>query len=238
MGPGYHSGVEREVFASRFPFVYFPDQPVNISFEELLQWSEEQVASLYTQNGHQKINIVAHSFGGQLVKHLVAVAGDRINEVTLVNCAFDSFHCFERLAKALNIPPLQNNAKAEDILSYILQISSNPRFANLYWINSDLKLSYESKTSNYPALDVATFMDVFTGYLKRPINFDRKENDTFQGKVRFCYSTDDVLIDEKIDIQEWKNFLPQLEAWKVSGAGHHLLHERPDLAELIFSEST
>lgn len=235
MGPGFHSGVEREVFASRFSFVAFPDQPADIGFEELLNWCDQQVDLLFAQNGNQKIDIVAHSFGGQLLKHLTKTSADKIRNITLVNSAFDSFKCFERMARALDTPALLNNATAEEKLNFILQLTTNSRFGSLYWMNNDTKQDYESKVCKHPTLNVPTFIEVFTGYLNRQKNFDEKQKNSFHGQVRFFYSPDDVLLDAKEDLKKWTELFPQLEAFEIVGSGHHLLHERPDLAENIFT---
>lgn len=235
MGPGFHSKIEAEVFSCQYPHVLFLDQPLSISFSELIQWAEQEIKKAFILNDEKPVSVLGHSFGAQIISAALKSNVEYIKEARFLNSPSDSFSCFynlhNHLFKNTEGYDFWKNQSLEDKLNLIFKVAAHPRCAESYWQNMVAKQQYDSIAVKYPQLDVTTFVKVFTGYLEG--SHEPKEK-IWDGPIRIYFSLDDKLIKDSIQVEHWKKIYPSAQLIAVNGVGHYGLFESESLANDFF----
>lgn len=232
MGPGFHAQIEKHQFAAYFPTVVFIDQPSDLNFAELIEWTKEVILQ-YSQNARKPIKILAHSFGAQLVTAAIPQVSDCISEVRFLNSTFDTFDSFANLDLHLNPKTAQGtmawkDKATEEKMSLIFQLTQNPNFNNAYWHSSEAQKKYETLAKNFSPLNIQSFINVYPDALN-----SRCAHLTHQwlGPVKIFYSTSDPLIGSFETVATWKTVFPNAQFIKTTPTGHYALFESEDLAK-------
>lgn len=235
MGPGLHSRIEAEVFASTYPHVAFLDQPTDLNFVELVSWAQEQIRAHY-QSLQKPLVLVGHSFGAQILVAALHGVKDCVGEIRLLNSPLDSFDCFANLEshllpdQALGREAWKNQSSADKI-NLILKLSSTPGFTDSYWKNSASQKDYEQRAHRHPGLNLDTFLRVYTEYLQRgPL----PASALWSGPVQVIYSAEDALVQELACVQAWRDVFPQARFLAVPDCGHYAHFEKADVARMCF----
>lgn len=235
MGPGFHSRIETEVFGATYPHVAFLDQPTDLNFVELVSWAQKQIRAHY-QARQKPLVLVGHSFGTQILVAALQGVKDCIGEIRLLNSPLDSFDCFANLEshlvpdQALGRDAWKTHSSADKI-HLILKLSSIPGFTNSYWKKSDAQKDYEQRALRHPALNLDTFLRVYTEYLQRgPL----PASTLWRGPVQIIYSAEDVLVQDYACVQAWSEVFPQARFVAIPGCGHYAHFEEEDVARMCF----
>lgn len=231
-GPGGNLDVERAWFKSELP-IHWWNQPVYGSneasaFNKLVQACKIQLKSL---NNNNPVDLIAHSFGGQLALALIQAAPELVNNVTLLaaspwppmgvkNLAIYLYeHGHEELQEHLKI--IDNNFSPENYWKLVFKIASIPNFFNNYWAPESLKNKekYDSIVSanNIQPLHFDTMVSVTNDYFQQ-----QKHNSLipFKNKVKLIVGEKDPLF-HKSDIDLWKKIFPNIEV-VVLNTGHFI----------------
>lgn len=234
MGPGFHALVEKKLFENSYPDVEFWSQPQTSSFSDLLQSAE----SKFLEMKSDKIDLLAHSFGGQLAIQLIQKYPQKIGKVVLLNSGVDPFECFINLALKLGV--LNENeanqarrAPVSQKMDLILKIAITPKFPFLYWFSEDKMKHYESVYSHVPPLDVNVFVSVFADFLNVQNSLPR-DLKSWTGPVSIIASGDDNLLNYKHDVEVWSLYFSRAHFIKLHGVGHYAHVESDDQFKIFF----
>lgn len=235
MGPGFHAKIEAVRFSAKYPHVSFLDQPTGVGFAELIGWAENAIREQH-KISQRPLSLLGHSFGAQVIAHTLPRVADIVCEVRLLNSAFDSFDCFAHLEMTLlpataRGPQYWKTQSVEAKMNMIFQLVQSPGFAAAYWCNSAAQAEYEKMAESFPALDVNSFVEVFTDYLQMQVS-PLKNN--WPGKVEIFYSPGDNLIHSLETVAGWTSFFPKAQFREIPRVGHYGLFESSELAENFF----
>jgi len=235
MGPGLHSRIEAQKFSDLFPHIAFLDQPQGMGFAELVDWTCEAVKAQYALT-QKPLVLLGHSFGGQLIAAALPRLGSMVKEVRLVNSAFDPFDCFANLQTHL-APEIAKGSgfwkdrTTDEKLGLIYSIAEHPKMAEAYWHNSTHQQSYQKLSQPHPALNIGSFVKVFTEFLNEKPHL---KNAPWAGPVTIYYSVADNLIRNSATVEGWLQTFPGAKFLEVKNVGHYGLFESAELAAQFF----
>ncbi|MBL7542925.1 MAG: alpha/beta hydrolase [Bdellovibrionaceae bacterium] len=234
MGPGFHAQIEGELFSTAHPDVIFWSQPKVSSFALLRSEVEAFVSSLPSE----KIDLIAHSFGAQLVLGLMQKLPQKIGRITLLNSAVDPFECFLNLGLQLRIvtPAQLRDIRAGDVakkMEYIFKVATMPGFDDHYWYSGQKKKDFAEIFARFPQLDVGVFAEIFSDYLRSRIQF-LDSIKPWDKSVEIYTSENDNLLDFEKDVFPWKQFFPKARWVMLKNSGHYALFEDKALSATVF----
>lgn len=234
MGPGFHADIERELYGKTFSNIIFWNQPKVTTFHDLVS------AAVAKVNEVKPEVLICHSFGAQIV--LAAIDKmPSIKEIVFLNCGFDPFECFLNMAKHVPAQKMDSE-KAKSLRSentqgkmeFIFGLATSLEFPVLYWTSKEKMLAHQDIFAKHAQLEIPVFAGIFPDYLeKRASYLPHKTN--WNGKVTIYFSKHDILLDEKKDIEPWKQKFPQSKIIALTDVGHYSHIENADVAKLIFS---
>lgn len=233
MGPGFHSGIERIIFARKFPHILFLDQPTDLNFDQLVEWTSETVLR-ESENQSRKLRLIGHSFGGQLIAAALPKVADVVSEIRLLNSAYDSFRCFVNLQAALEPKAAKpygelKGLSVQEKLNLVFHVAQLPKFAEAYWTDSISQNQYEKVSAGLPVLNIDSFVRVFSEFLQRP-----PPSFVWDGPAVIYYSESDKLIQSIEGVKEWHKVFPKAMFHRIPNVGHHAFHESSIFAEEFF----
>lgn len=238
-GPGLHCSVERTWFGNSLP-VFWWDQPSVAAEPEpyaaLVTNAVNQLKAMSESAGGQ-IDLIAHSFGGQIAAALAREQGELIRSITLLGCPPSPLLAFLNFARRLLDNPSEHPGLKEK-LTAIEEYSDMNRFLALiqacypsgtlpdsyFGSNSnEVKVRYSDIATRTPPLDIATFMAVMQEFLHTRIP---AAADSYTGDVTLLMGRNDPLLRISGDSEKWLKVFPHAKL-RTYPAGHFLQYELP-----------
>ena len=240
-GPGLHAAVERAWFGDSLPVLWW-DQPAVAAddpapFRTLVGHAAKQLQALAASRGGP-VDLIAHSFGGQIAAALANEYPALIRRITLLGCAPpDPFRPFLLLGQRLleagyDRPGLQDAMKAaqetpdENRFAALIQACfPDPYIPGIYFGpgSAAAKDRYLTLARVAPPVDLPTFFAVMIESLHAP---PLAQVEGFAGEVVALLGKHDPLLRVDEDIKRWREIFSQAQ-FKVMDAGHFLHLELP-----------
>ena len=238
-GPGLHSAVERAWFGDTLPIVWW-DQPAVAGdptpFRTLVAHAGRQL-QIMADSGDGQVDLIAHSFGGQIAAALAREYPALIRRITLLGCPHDRIHVVflfarRRLEAGCEYPGLRDAlAAAEEncdegrFFALVQACYPDGTLPGIYFGPHSAKVRdrYFTMAGKMPPLDVATYFAVMQEFLHTQNSTQSAE---YGGKVSIVMGRDDPLLDLDEDRKKWLGVFPDAE-FMVVDAGHFLHLELP-----------
>jgi len=236
---------ERALLSRAQPEVYFWDQPLTRgprAFSELVDAAAVETERLARENGGP-IRVLAHSFGGNVLRALLEKSGALISEITLYNCGLDWPGGFLNLLRLLGrdgetMPELRaridayanrQDADATDLWSTLGLLAEDPAFMRLYWPRREDFSAYAELGAERRPLDFETLRSVLNEFLSSPLSIPKRIS--WKGGAKLFVGEKDPLGDAETLSRDWRKILPQIEVETVPDSGH-FTHLEPALRAL------
>ncbi len=244
MGPGLHAKTEKIILGSQFTNIHYWDQPLVTPAENQTQGFSVLVNSAIAEiqklsSKHRSpIVILAHSFGGHLVRPMLEAAGDQIASCHLVSTGFDLPSGFLKLLKAMHDAPDTDEGLREKLKQFIMRdfttyesrmgsfwemvnlVARDPSYVRHYWPNKDQLQKYTRIASSTPALDFTTFQSVVNDFLNNWFPNIEPYNGTVPIQV-YLGGADPLLTIEN-EINSWKRVYPSCHISVLPDSGHFI----------------
>ena len=238
-GFGWHCAVERVWFGDALPVLWW-DQPSVAAEPEPYAALVRNAASglrAMSASAGAPINLIAHSFGGQLAATLAAEHGELIRSITLLGCPPSPLTAFFHFARQrLNLSPERSELKAAltaleacrdmgSLMTLVQACYPDGALPDSYFgpDAEDVKTRYFDIASRSPGLDVATFMAVMQDFLHpRP----PAPANSYAGEVKLLMGLHDPLLSVTEDGDKWLKVFPRAEI-QTCQAGHFVQLELP-----------
>jgi pimeloyl-ACP methyl ester carboxylesterase len=238
-GPGLSSAVEREWFGNTLPILWW-DQPsvagIPEPFRALVAHAGHQLETLANTSG-SKINLIAHSFGGQIATALAREHPRLIRRITLLGSPPVPLHAFLHFARRLleagherpglkeALAAVEANCDGDRFIAFIQACYPDGSLPSIYFgpHSAEARDRYFEMAGKMPPIDIATFFAVMNEFLHTP-NFTQPAG--FDGEVSIVMGRDDPLLDLDAGKQEWLKVFPQAEV-TLADAGHFVHLELP-----------
>lgn len=236
MGPGLHSKVEALCFSSQFPHVRFLDQPHELSFAELVLWTQNTIKSAASET-QGPITLLAHSFSAQLLREALPAVTDSVKHIRLLNPSYDSFDCFANIEEIL----FPNEARGREFwktrapsekMEMLFKLAGHPQLNDLYWKIPEAQASYQQVFSSVPGLHIPSFIKAFSSYLAQSSSL---QIFSWTGSVEIFYSLQDPLLKDETQVTSWLKIFPNAKLIETPGLGHYGLFESPTLRETFLA---
>ena len=172
MGPGLNAYVERKVFTPETPLVDYWDQPETDSFETLVESTCDKIQKM-AQNRGEPIDLICHSFGGNLAEAALTEIHSLVRSCTFFATGFYFLESFKNLLWALAQSPGTDPHLREEYKDFLAnleelgsknyfrrvfgEILKDPDFMRLYWgspINAQKFQSFCPESSPIKSRDV------------------------------------------------------------------------------------
>ncbi|MBC7456758.1 MAG: hypothetical protein H7235_00665, partial [Bdellovibrionaceae bacterium] len=217
--------------------VEFWSQPSATSFVDLVNLCETKLLDMEKAAG-APITLIDHSFGGQLARALSERQSKKINQLIFLNSAFSPFECFMNLGrhlKMVNYDRLESlrAATVDDKIKFILEISTQPHFSELYWQSETKFADFSNTAMQFASLNPEVFVQIFSDFLTNKANSSNLPS-SFDGKVHIFSSAFDRLLSAH-DTQMWGQVYPRAKFISLDTGGHYVLFEDPLLPKRIFN---
>jgi len=238
-GPGLHCAVEREWFGDTLPILWW-DQPavagIPDPFRALVAHAGHQLETMAKSIGG-RVDLIAHSFGGQIATALAREYPALIRRITLLGCPHDRVSFFllfaRRILEAGHEQPglrdalaaVEENCDENRFFALIGACYPRGEFPEIYFgpDSAAVRERYLSMFAKARPLDFATFFAVMQEFLHTP---NSTQPAGFDGEVDILMGKDDPLLDLETNKQKWLGVFPQAE-FKLVDAGHFLHLELP-----------
>ncbi|MDH4284701.1 MAG: alpha/beta hydrolase [Gallionellaceae bacterium] len=231
-GPGLHAAVERAWFGDLLPVLWW-DQPAIAAgdpapFRTLVDHAARQLRTIADANNGQ-VDLVAHSFGGQIAAALAKEQPAYISRITLLGCGNPILQFFNlgkwQLGGEYEHPELQNaiaaaQEKCDESRFFSLAQACFPerRRPDFYFgpDSSAAQERYFALASSAPPLDISTFFSVMRDMLLAP---PLPQINDFAGNVTVFLGKHDPLLQLDEDMERWRRIFPQSQ-FRIVNAGH------------------
>lgn len=235
MGPGLNSTAESILLSSQNPTVDYWDQPAvtgDRAFEDLVDAAVTRAQTLAQASG-KPIKLIAHSFGGQIAREIIAKTPETVDSLTLLSAGHDLVASFHSLLTALSVDtetPTELRLKAttflhehpearlENFWTEVGMIVQDPSFERLYWPSIELYQNYTVIAEKAPPLSFPTFKDVANSFLRK-VDFIPKRMQ-WKGPVSLTLGDRDPLILVSETEKYWQTLFPQLTKTIRKNSGH------------------
>jgi pimeloyl-ACP methyl ester carboxylesterase len=242
-GPGLSAIPERELYGDKLPICWW-DQPRSVvrvahPFKGLVDAAEEQARRL-TQESHEKVDLLAHSFGAVIALYLASRIPEKIASITLLAPTYDLVDVFIRIgqvvAKIADTPEGLQKAVSELIANpgdfsrfwqTALELLAVPRFIETYWSSHamDKRLWFTELMESQPLFDVAAFEAIVKDYWELP---PLPTIRGFTGPVKLIFGDVDPCVEPAKAIQTWSHYFPGA-TYNTLRSGHFVQLEcRPE----------
>lgn len=240
MGPGFNSYIEKTLLGPHFPKIDFWDQPFPTTDKNAFQSLANQVEKkliLMSNEINGPINIVAHSFGGQLFEYLIHKFPDKISKGTIYNSSSNLQLGFVQLLKKMALDSTTNSdlrhqlslflnsgIKALSISNFINNFarlaSQDPLFIRHYFYDSKKFNSYTNHSAQAPPLNPIVFVSVLTDYIENYFT----STSTYNGSqdIEIHISKSDPFFTPTCK-NSWQKKFPNAKI-KLHSSGGHFLH--------------
>ena len=236
MGPGFHAKIEAQEFSQRHPHVAFLNQPQDLNLKDLHAWAENEVRAQYAVT-QKPLQLLGHSFGGQIIAAILPGIADLVSEVRLMNTAGDSFQSFAHLRHLLladaTTPAEWLQRSPEEKMNAILEVAGHPQFGDVYWKDPKAQAHYQQIANGYPGLNIEAFIRIFSEYLAVDPQ-KTLQSFVWQGPAHIYYSLQDPLITDFATVESWKSMFPNAQFHQISNTGHYSHFEQPSFADEFF----
>ena len=183
------------------------------------------------------IDLIAHSFGGQIAAALATEHGELIRSITLLGCPPSPLTAFINFARRLLDNPSEHPG-LKAALTAVEEHCDMSRFIALiqacypdgtlpdsyFGTNSnEIKVRYSDIATHMPPLDIATFMAVMQAFLNPrslPVT------NSYTGAVTLLMGLNDPLLRVHEDSERWLKIFPHAKL-RTYQAGHFLQYELP-----------
>lgn len=236
-GPGLSTQIERLWFENALPIVWWDqpikkeDQPFNL--ETIVEAATQKLNQL-SEEAQGKVDIIAHSFAGQVAYALARESHHLIHQITMINCPYEPLSGIERLAAAMlticstdelnaHYQGFMESKTSENFKKLVFSIAEHPSFPTVYFgPNSKGHCDRFSRLmSSVRFLDIDTFFSVMENYVDHQSNLEKSP---FEGQVKFLLGRHDPLVCLEKDVAKWRGIFPQMEL-DVLDAGHYMQFE-------------
>jgi alpha-beta hydrolase superfamily lysophospholipase len=237
MGPGLHSQVEKEVFSTQLPHLYFWDQPLISQTSQALQdWVQatcDQINQLFERGDQQPITVVAHSVGGLLASMALESVHEKVNSCYFFSTAFDFpktfIHLMNHLAKDSHTPSqtqkdmesflcLHSSLDSDNFLQALQLIASTPNYLSHYWSDEACFLDYVQRAQKYPEIHMDTLVQLSLALLQS--HSERLKESPFKAQVSIYLGSEDPLLDIETEKKLWLKVFPQAQIEELPHCGH------------------
>ncbi len=238
-GPGLHSAVERAWFGDTLPILWW-DQPSvagdSTPLASMVANAGQQLKVMADSSG-EKVDLIAHSFGGQIAVGLAREYPALISSITLLGCPHDRFSFFFLFARRI-LDAGNEQSGLRDALAAVNERCDESRFFALIGAmypngalpdiyfgpnSAEVRGRYFAMFGKAPPMDMATFFSVMQESLRTTTSTEPAE---FGGRVEIMMGKDDPLLDLNEEKRKWLGVFPQAEFMLVD-AGHFLQFELP-----------
>lgn len=238
-GFGWHCAAEHVWFGDSLPVLWW-DQPSVAEAPEpyaaLVKNAVNKIKAMSDTAGCQ-IDLIAHSFGGQIAATLATEQGELIRSITLLGCPPSPLAAFFNFAQRL----LEATPEHPDLKEALSALEKHHDMGNLMALvqlcypggalperyfapgASDIKARYFDIASRTPALDIATFMAVMQDFLHTRTPAPAE---SYAGKVHLLMGRHDPLLSVIEDGEKWLKVFPRAKL-EMHDAGHFLQLELP-----------
>lgn len=236
MGPGLSAFAEREILSQSWPKnTDFWDQPAvsgPAAYRDLVEATFEKIETL-SAGGKNKIDLVAHSFGGNLARECLEKMGASVASVRLISTGPDPVAGFHRLLKRLvaeeeTESTLQKKIAAffaesplpgrESLWEMIGLIGQDPNFMRIYWPERALYDAYNGIAARGPGIDFSTFQDVLNDFSRKDPAIPSRI--LWKGKAELILGEKDPLLDPEEVARYWRTCFPELDVRRKPDSGH------------------
>lgn len=236
MGPGMSAFAERELLRDRWPpNTDFWDQPqVNgpTAYRDLVAATFSKLEEL-SGGGKRKVDLIAHSFGGQLARECAGNMGEIVDSVRLISTGPDPLSGFyrllirladdsrtdpalrEKMSAFLAARPKSSDAPLWEMVGLIVQ---DPEFMRVYWPKRSLFEAYLGVAARGPALAFSTFQDVLNDFSRNGPPIPTRI--TWKGRAELVLGEKDPLMDPDETERFWKACFSDLKVTRESRSGH------------------
>lgn len=238
-GPGLHAAVERAWFGDALPILWW-DQPSVAAdptpFRTLVAHAASQLETLADTVG-ERVDLIAHSFGGQIAVALTREYPALIRNITLLGCSPDPIRGFIIFARRL-IEAGYEHPGLRDALAAVEESCDENSFSALtqacyalsgiYFGPNSAKMRerYFAIAGETPPVDTATFFAVMREFLHAP---PPAQITGYGGEVAMLMGEHDPVLCVDEDREKWRGVFPQAE-FKLVDAGHIVHLELPPQA--------
>lgn len=238
-GFGWHCAVERAWFGDSLPVLWW-DQPSVAAeskpYAALVKNAANQIKAMSDTAGCQ-IDLIAHSFGGQIAATLATEQGELIRSITLLGCPPSPLAAFFNFAHGLfeatpehpglkeTLSALEKHRDMGNLMALVQLCYPGGALPERYFAPaaSDIKARYFDIVSRTPALDIATFMTVMQDFLHTRTPAPAE---SYAGEVRLLMGRHDPLLSVIEDGKKWLKVFPRAKL-EMHDAGHFLQLELP-----------
>lgn len=244
MGPGLNSSIERKVLADDMPNVLFWDQPpvhsLENAFSVLVASAAVKIEEIY-QMSNKPVHILAHSFGGHIVSHLLDIIPSKIGNCHLQSTCYDLVSGFFRLLKTMYedeqisadlkkqiqiffAHKKTHQAQSSEFWDYLQLIVQDSDFLRYYWPTIDAYEKYMEVARKASGCDMGTFKYVLGDFL----NTLRSDIQPYKGKQKIFIELGgrDPLIDIHLEARLWGSRFPHAKICVLPESGHYIHLER------------
>ena len=238
-GPGLHSAVEREWFGDTLPILWW-DQPHvaddSAPFRTLVYYAANRLGILAGSSGG-KVDVIAHSFAGQIAAVLAREYPQLIRRITLLGCPHDRVSHFFLFARRLleagydrpglkeALAAVEANCDESNFFALIRACYPDSTLPGIYFgpQSTEVRDRYLAMAAKTPPVDFATFFAVMRDLFHTP---NSTQLAGFDGEVKVIMGRHDPLLDLDADKKKWLGVFPQAE-FELVDAGHFLHFELP-----------
>jgi len=238
-GPGLHSAVERTWFGEMLPILWW-DQPSVAGepspFRLLVAHAAHQLETLAESNGG-RVDLIAHSFGGQIAAALAREYPGLIRRITLLGCPHGRVSHFFLFARRLleagyerpglrdALAAVEENCDVSRFFALMGACYPDSALPDIYFgpYSAEVRKRYFVMAAKTLPVDMATFFAVMQEFLLSPNSTQPSE---YGGEVTIIMGRDDPLLDLNEDKHKWLEVFHQAEL-KLVDAGHFLHLELP-----------
>lgn len=234
-GPGLSAEIERCWYGEALPICWW-DQPLVTTddaspFRSLVNAAHQQLQEMAEAAGGP-IEVLAHSFAGQIAHALAHEAPQRVKSLTLLDCPVDPFIPLLRLCRCLlasepNSPLAVALAKAESHLdaqtfqALTFACAGHPGYPAIYFGRGSAaaRERYLALLPQVRFLDVASFLAIMNDLLQAPPLSPLPD---YGGPVTLVMGSDDPLLAPELDHVGWQRIFPRLQVREVVSG--HFVH--------------
>lgn len=240
MGPGLNADAERLLLGPHCEHITFWNQPEQPSsdgaFLTLCEQTCKKIEQMAKATG--KINIIAHSFGGNIAVQCLKTHSSYIEKCQFIGTVFYfGPSMLRRVMTYLSEAPettvefqqkfsdfLRNPQSPDGFWDYFGVIAQDPTFLRAYWHDFKALDEYVKTMAQCRPLDVTSFTNIVNDFLKQP----EVVSSPYRAPIEIIYGEHDHLIDLVAEKSAWLKLFPQAVFTLIPDAGH-FCHLEKDL---------
>ena len=235
-GPGFHARVERTWYGDRLPIQWWDQPPIAADdpapMQTLVAAAGAEVRRLAAASG-APVDLVAHSFGGQIARALAEAMPQRIAGLTLLACSFDPVAASLRFAESLDragvgtdelaraLAAARPNADFDAVLCVVSATFGVPGVLRRYFAADaePVAARYLECLLRGPVFDFDTLARVLRDFQRAPPD---ALPGTFSGPVQLVFGTDDPICPARSSESAWRAVYPHAQVSALPAG--HMLH--------------